>query len=316
MNPSQTEINDGLLVKYLLREANSKETELVNLWLAQDKNNEKKLLAFSRILDISKIENLINLDEHLALERLNKRLEYRRSTRRIHVFLTKVAIILIFLIPAYIVYNKKISNETTIKTGQEVLSTVLPDGSTVILNKRSNVTYESNIFKPNRRVSLHGEAFFKVRQDRKKPFEITVNNIKITVIGTSFNVKGREKGTLVNVENGIVRISNSKDSIQLKAGEEIEIGINRTTLKKNKNPRRLYNYYYSNKLVCQDTPLPQLISVLNEKYGCNIIIENPTISSMSITTTFKKESLEEILSVIAETFKIKIIYSPRVIKLR
>ncbi|RZJ90652.1 MAG: DUF4974 domain-containing protein, partial [Chryseobacterium sp.] len=79
---------------------------------------------------------------------------------------------------------------------------------------------------------------------------------------------------------------------------------------------RLYSYYYSNELVCDATPLSELVSVLNEKFKANIVISNPSIKQLPISTTFKNESLGEILKVIGETFNIKAEYGQGVIKLK
>jgi transmembrane sensor len=56
--------------------------------------------------------------------------------------------------------------------------------------------------------------------------------------------------------------------------------------------------------------------VLNEKFKSNIVIVNPALKALPISTTFKNESLKEILNVIAETFKIKVEYGQDMIKLK
>jgi transmembrane sensor len=67
---------------------------------------------------------------------------------------------------------------------------------------------------------LKGEAFFKVSADKSRPFIISINDVKVTVVGTAFNVKGDGKGTIVIVESGIVKVNNLKDSVRLTAGEK------------------------------------------------------------------------------------------------
>jgi transmembrane sensor len=69
-------------------------------------------------------------------------------------------------------------------------------------------------------------------------------------------------------------------------------------------------------LVCDGTPLSDLVAVLNEKFKSNIVIVNPALKALPISTTFKNESLKEILNVIAETFKIKVEYGQDMIKLK
>jgi ferric-dicitrate binding protein FerR (iron transport regulator) len=107
-----------------------------------------------------------------------------------------------------------------------------------------------------------------------------------------------------------------KDSVRLTAGEKVEVRLNQTNLSKGENQGKLYNYYYTNELVCDGTPLSDLVAVLNKKFKCNIVIINPALNALPISTTFKNESLKEILNVIAETFKIKVEYGQGIIKLK
>jgi ferric-dicitrate binding protein FerR (iron transport regulator) len=59
-------------------------------------------------------------------------------------------------------------------------------------------------------------------------------------------------------------------------------------------------------LVCDQTPLYQLVDKLNEVYKVRIEIANTKLRDLPITTTFKNQSLDEILKVITETFNISV----------
>ena len=48
------------------------------------------------------------------------------------------------------------------------------------------------------------------------------------------------------------------------------------------------------------------MEVLNEAYGDSIIIGRSELKSLTLTTRFDNESLENILDIISETFEIKI----------
>lgn len=85
---------------------------------------------------------------------------------------------------------------------------VLPDGSTVWLNASSRLSFPAR-FGNTREVSLEGEAFFKVKPDKKKPFIIRTGNFFTTVLGTSFNIKAYtgDKQIRVSVATGKVAVS-------------------------------------------------------------------------------------------------------------
>lgn len=73
--------------------------------------------------------------------------------------------------------------------------TTLPDGSTVELNGASSIRYARGFFRlpwtPSaRQVTLDGEAYFTVSDD-KRPFVVRTVNAQVEVTGTAFNVRTR-----------------------------------------------------------------------------------------------------------------------------
>ena len=55
------------------------------------------------------------------------------------------------------------------------LSVVLPDGSEVVLNAKSTVSYDEGNWETNRQITLEGEAYFKVKKGI--PFSLIKNHI-------------------------------------------------------------------------------------------------------------------------------------------
>jgi ferric-dicitrate binding protein FerR (iron transport regulator) len=64
----------------------------------------------------------------------------------------------------------------------------LPDGSSVWLNADSKIQYSSDFNEKYRTVWLTGEAYFDVKSDQGKPFQVKSGNVAIKAYGTSFNV--------------------------------------------------------------------------------------------------------------------------------
>ena len=316
MDKNYTHINDDVLAKYLLGEATVPESEQVEAWAQSNPDHLKQLEDFKTILEKSKLQIDPELNEYQALERLNIRLETEKKTISYTFILRWVAVVFIFFSAGLFFYNNLIGNKINVRSNENTLTQLLPDGSTAILNKQSSITFVGGFFNKTRDVKLKGEAFFKVSADKSKPFIISVNDVRVTVVGTAFNVKSDGEAVVVVVESGIVKVNNRKDSVRLTAGEKVEVLKNQAHLSKGENQGKLYSYYYTNELVCDGTPLSDLVPVLNEKFKSNIVIVNPTLKTLPISTTFKNESLKEILNVIADTFKIKVEYGQDVIKLK
>jgi transmembrane sensor len=95
--------------------------------------------------------------------------------------------------------------------------------------------------------------------------------------------------------------------VELRPKEKTKIRQVDSVLVKDKVQDQLYNYYRSKQFVCDNTPLWKFVEVLNEAYGTNIIIENPKLRGLPLTTQFENESLDRILDVIHETFDIIVI---------
>lgn len=92
----------------------------------------------------------------------------------------------------------------TADPGQQ-LAVVLPDGSSVDLNASSTLTHQRFFWSQNRKITLDGEAYFKVISGAN--FTVATKLGKIEVLGTQFNVKSRSNEFRVGCYEGKVRVS-------------------------------------------------------------------------------------------------------------
>lgn len=313
MNTPENHITDDLLVKYLIGEATPQEIADAEQWINASEANKKYYAGFKLIWNESqRIAINSNVDEDAAWTRLKGRMAVTQSLRR-HGYNAKMrwiqvaaSIILVCLI-GYIMHNQSDANKTINKaSGANVVAEHLPDGSTVTLNSNSVLSYPS-LFKGNvRSVNLSGEAFFKVAPDKSKPFIISIKNVTVRVVGTSFDVKNSKGKTEVIVETGIVKVSSHGHDVILHPGEKVIADENGAQLLKNESKGKLYNYYITKELVCDSTPLIELVDKLNEIYGTQIKIADRRLSNLPITVVFKQQPLNQVLKVISETFNVQV----------
>jgi len=208
---------------------------------------------------------------------------------------------------AFWVLNNYRGKNVTVFAQQSVLNDTLPDGSLVTINKGSSISYSSKFKREARQVDLKGEAFFAVKPNKGKPFIIYVNDVQVRVVGTSFNVKNINGNTEVVVESGVVKVTRAGKTVELMANEKLTVEVNDSVMAKEKVTDQLYKYYRTKQFVCDDTPLWKLVQVINEAYHSHVVIGNPALKDMTITTTFYNESLEQVLNVISITFNIEVI---------
>ncbi|HEY6505525.1 MAG TPA: FecR domain-containing protein [Chitinophagaceae bacterium] len=303
-------------MKHLIGEATPSETEQVMQWLAADASNQGYYNQLKQVWDTSRqLASVSAADENKAWERFQQRTrepkENKTLLRTVRYGWMKVAASIILVIGLglmgyWLINNNKPVKEMLVETQQAVLKDTLPDGSVVTVNKRSSISYPSRFTRDARKITLKGEAFFDVTPDKKKPFIISVNDVQVTVVGTSFNVKSINGNTEVIVETGVVSVTKAGQTVELNAGEKLLAEEKDSVLAKEKVSDKLYNYYRSKEFVCDDTPLWKLAEVLNDAYNVSIVIGRPELRDLRMNTTFNNESLDQVLNVISLTFSIKV----------
>lgn len=299
----------------MLGEANAMEAELVNKWLEEDLAHQAYYNQLQQIWESSKkLAATSSVDENRAWERFQQRTIKGKHSEKVQAkktisWLKVAAAFAVFIGLGLVIKSIFDSNTvtyTTVAATNNVIIDSLMDGSVITLNKNSFIVYPEKFNGDKRMVSLTGEAFFNVAPDKSKPFVITVNDIQVTVVGTSFNIKSDMENAEVVVETGIVKVSRAGITTELIAGEKLHLTKADKNVVKEKITDKLYNYYRSKELACDDTPLWKVVQVLNEAYGANIMIERKELENLRINTTFKNESLDKILEVIHLTFDITV----------
>lgn len=99
----------------------------------------------------------------------------------------------------------------TVPTAQ-IKKVVLPDGTQVMLNSRSQLRYPEKFDSRTREVYLQGEAYLEVAHNKEKPFIVHANNFNIQVLGTKFNVNSYNgKSAFVALVDGSVQVTTAKN---------------------------------------------------------------------------------------------------------
>lgn len=302
---------DELLVKYLADEATPPEQARVEAWLEEDDANRHYFNHFKTIWE--KAENLapvVPIDENEAWKRFRKRVSaapVRKKTGWMRI--AALFILIAFAgILSLVLWNDRRDepHQLAVSSDNDVMTDTLPDGTVATLNRHSELSFPSVFSGKQRKVNLKGEAFFAVKPDKQHPFVIDVDDVQVTVLGTSFNVRSTADSTEVIVETGRVQVKKDSLVVILQAGERISFGKAGQPALKQQSSDKLYNYYISRTFVCDNTPLWKLVEKLNEAYDVNIVIARKELRQLPLNVTFDDESLDMILKVISQTLMVKI----------
>lgn len=109
---------------------------------------------------------------------------------------------------------------STPKGGQYTI--ILSDGTKVMLNSASSMTFPTSFKAADRRVELNGEAYFEVAKDQNKRFRVISGLQTVEVLGTHFNVNayGDEQSIKTTLLEGAVKVFTAKKSALLEPGEQ------------------------------------------------------------------------------------------------
>ena len=323
MSSGKQHIEEELLIRFIVGETSDEESAKVRDWieLSDENRGQYDVLhkTWSAIDNPSKIiPAQVNTDR--AWDALKSRIDqyaeiedkHKPEANSIFYYVMRVAAVLIVGLLIFTIYKTQIqgvgqvqlvSNDSTITNNP------LPDGTIIGLNEQTTVEYPEQFSENERRVTLKGEAFFKVQPDRTKPFVIEAQDAIITVLGTSFNVKALEADEAVEVlvEEGLVKLENPDftQSTLLRIGEK-GIYIKKTNEVKKETDVDVESLYWLNKtLLFRDTNLSVVFETLERLYDIEIQVDNQDILNCKLTAKFSNESIDHIIDHISTFLELK-----------
>ena len=196
----------------------------------------------------------------------------------------------------------------------KVISVLLPDGSKVWLNAGSVFKYPKTFSAKVREVELvEGRAFFDIKHKDHHPFIVKTNNLNVTVLGTSFDVRSykREGTTKVSVVTGKVGITipsqPSKPAIMLVAKEEVIINPAIKYLVKEPVKETVVDLWCKDVLTFDQENLNNVFKAIEKKYKTKITVEDKKLLNEQITITLGNQRLDTIMQILSFTnhFKYK-----------
>src|SRR5690554_3245391 len=230
---------------------------------------------------------------------------YTKSFRRTSLKVAAVFIPLIIVSLLALYFNK----QTSIFEGVKYTELYIPhgedariffqDGTEVYLNSGTRIRYPDRFGLRQREVFLDGEAYFNVATNSKRPFIVNAHNTSIKVTGTSFNVNAYSESEIIKVvlDEGKTSFQVQSNIYSMSPGQQLE--YNRTTgrtLLYNLSKPSNASLWKSNMLYLYDTPLAEVIKMLERKYDVQFHLQAPDALNYTYTLTTKHSGTESILA--------------------
>ncbi len=184
----------------------------------------------------------------------------------------------------------------------------LPDGSTVILNDSSRLTYKASFGEGSREVFLTGEGYFDIKHDTANPFIVHTGKLKTTVLGTAFNVKAydNQEQVIVTVTRGKVAVGdNEKVYDYILPDEQLAVNTQTYDFKKTTNTdSEQVLTWKSEFLIFDEITMEEVAQIISKRFDKEVRIEHEELKKCLIKATFLDgESLEHIIASICRVTK-------------
>ena len=199
----------------------------------------------------------------------------------------------------------------------------LPDGSSVVLQKSSRVSYQKLFLDSVRTVTLVGEAYFEVAKDAKHPFVVRTNELFTKVLGTSFNVRAytSDKNVIVTVRSGRVAVFAHKagdqsqkltpsrpDSVVLTRNQQLVFARQDAQSIQHRDIIHTANTPKGSLLNAATfrynaTPISEVFRELERVYGISITYDKDALESCHLTTDLIDEPLIDKMNIICKSIE-------------
>ena len=296
-----------------------KDADYWDTWLAD--NPDKQLLVKDavRFLKAIKITELplgetqlasaeARLKNAITLERGNKNSRLITMNRR-RIWYAAAAVFLIGILAVSLNFftNPQQQPQFASNYGQ-IIQDKLPDGTEIILNAHSNISYPK-IWKEgtDREVWIKGEAFFHVKKTaRHNKFIVHTDAFDIEVTGTSFDVINRAGKSSIILKEGSVKIHRPGEAdIMMHPGDIVEYTNNK--IQKNTVTRQDYLAWTESKLVFDNTSLTEVAEIIKHHYGVDVKLVGENLPAKTISGIMPNNNLSILLQSLEATqeFSIK-----------
>ena len=193
----------------------------------------------------------------------------------------------------------------------------LSDGSRVFMNAGSSLKYPVNFSKTgNRQVFLTGEAFFKVAEDKKRPFQVAAENLEIGVLGTEFNVSAypEDLKTSVVLVEGSVQLAiqdNTQENVIMQPGQLASLGQRDSNIDVQDVDVAPYIAWLQGDLVFRNMSFGNILKKMERHYDVKIINNDAELAKEIFNASFGSEPLVNILEYFKETYGLNFVYQDK-----
>lgn len=303
--------------------ASPEDAKYVAEWFATEEGSDYLEAAMTRDSELIKNEFAdLYVNHDIPSKKIQEQIRKNIRMKKLKRICFRVAAVLIpvvLIVGLYIQLNSKVDLFGTSEYGEVVvdkgerIQIMFQDGTKVYINSDSKLRYPKKFALNTREVFLEGEAYFVVAKNKNRPFIVNLNGPAIHVLGTSFNVQDypENKDIVVCLDEGNINLTlPTEKKYPVQPGERLVYNKeNKQCIISKMNDMQRLSMWKQNVIVFKDTPLPEVIKVLNRWYDVDFKVEDEQALKYVYTLTSDNTLLEKVLMDLEKIAPVKFEYN-------
>lgn len=294
-----------LFHRHIQKKSNETETALVNAWYKSYQYKENEIVIDQE-------------EKEFAKKSLQQQLEVaNRKTIKPYLFRFAAAVVIICTTGGLLMNWKNIIPKqpteytTLITQASQIKKITLPDSSIVWLNAASKIHLNTNFEGSTREVFLdEGEAYFEVTKNPNKPFIVHSADIRIKVLGTSFNVRAyRQLSAIkISVATGSVQVNHQISTLAvLKPKQQLTYDKLSETFTKSEYEIQEVKGWREGKIYLHQASFKELQLILENNFSIHLKPGKKEVNNYQFTLNFHSMmSKNEIVKIISTIHNSKV----------
>ncbi|WP_136466451.1 FecR family protein [Flagellimonas onchidii] len=294
----ENKYTDDFLAKWASGNLSNKEQE--------EFEKSKEHEHFKAILDGTDLLQVSDYDSEALYARIRQGISREKNKKVIPLvpkWVYGVAASIALLLGIAYVFNSDLEYSTTFG---EQMAIVLPDGSEVILNAKSQLEHKKRNWENNREISLQGEAYFKV--NKGATFTVNTKKGSVIVLGTEFTVNAGADYFQVICYEGEVSVHSNDVTEIIGEGEAVRM-FNGSF--EQWNMEDVSPQWLQGESSFTNAPLLQVIKTLEKQFGIHVDHKKVAIDGLRFTGSFSHANVRLALRTVFEPMEIKFTFADK-----
>lgn len=280
------------------------EWRITNVWIGEDEKNRRFFERLQQASFRKDIEREANAVQERIFQLTLEKISRRRLIKKLHLW-QSLAVVAMFclLISLGVNYIRQTAASAVPDVFVESKSPIgsisnltLSDGTMVVLNAGSAISYPQTFKGDTRTVRLTGEAYFDVAEDTEHPFIVETENMKITVLGTCFDVKAynEDRMAMVTTQEGLVKVNlmqpgSSSRPVHLRENQQVLYNKHEKEMQLQNVNATYYTAWKNGTCFFDNERMEDIAKILSRQYGVKIKILSLNIANQQYSGFFNKD---------------------------